>query len=167
MNEIETLNAKVKEFPKSRTKLYKPSAKGSGWVLDINLGARIYIVVTWSPTAGFGVSTPVDDEPYGLPASETYADFKQTFSRVIQLLKTGAKAGQQEMALPVLREHRDVSQEVLAKKMKKSQAAVSQTENRDDIRLSTLREYVQGLGGELQVFARFSDETIELAVDKD
>lgn len=51
----------------------------------------------------------------------------------------------EEMTLQELRRARDRSQ----------QAAVSRLENRDDMRISTLREYVQALGGELELYARF------------
>ena len=95
-----------------------------------------------------------------------YADFRKALDRVVQLLKTGSKAGQLEMPLPLLRQHRDVSQDALARKLKMSQAAVSQTENREDLQLSTLRNYVAGLGGELEVFARFPDETIQITLDE-
>lgn len=68
------------------------------------------------------------------------------------------------MYLQRLREHREVSQETLADLMRVSQATVSKTERREDMLLSTLRNFVEALGGRLQVVAKFPSETIELSL---
>jgi hypothetical protein len=49
--------------------------------------------------------------------------------------------------------------------MRVSQASVSQTEQRDDILISTLRAVVGALGGKLVVQARFDDGAVEIKVD--
>jgi transcriptional regulator with XRE-family HTH domain len=61
----------------------------------------------------------------------------------------------EEMTLQELRKARDRSQEATAEALGLKQAAVSRLENRDDMRISTLREYVHALGGELEFYARF------------
>ena len=61
----------------------------------------------------------------------------------------------EEMTLQELRRARDRSQQSTAEALGLKQAAVSRLENRDDMRISTLREYVQALGGELEFYARF------------
>jgi hypothetical protein len=44
---------------------------------------------------------------------------------------------------------------------------VSRLEHRADVRLSTVKRYVEALGGELEVFAAFGDRQVRLrAVDK-
>ncbi len=60
-----------------------------------------------------------------------------------------------EMALSELRKALDVSQEDLAKLLKVSQASVSKIENRSDPHLSSIAAYVEALGGELELVARF------------
>lgn len=60
-----------------------------------------------------------------------------------------------EMALPELRRALDVSQEDLAKLLKVSQASVSKLENRSDLHLSSIVAYIEALGGELELVARF------------
>ena len=45
-----------------------------------------------------------------------------------------------------------------------SQSAVSQLERGEDIKLSTLRSYVQGLGAHLRVVAVFGDGSNETAI---
>ncbi len=61
----------------------------------------------------------------------------------------------EEMTLQELRRARDRSQQSTADALGLKQAAVSRLEHRDDMRISTLREYVQALGGELEFYARF------------
>ena len=61
----------------------------------------------------------------------------------------------EEMTLQELRRARDRSQQSTADALGLKQAAVSRLENRDDMRISTLRDYVQALGGELEFYARF------------
>ncbi len=43
-----------------------------------------------------------------------------------------------------------------------SQAELSRAEKREDHLLSKLRRYVEALGGELEVIARFGDKTVSL-----
>jgi len=46
--------------------------------------------------------------------------------------------------------------------MDKTQGQISAMENRDDIRLSTLKAFVQALGGEVQIIAMIGDKTVRL-----
>ncbi len=50
----------------------------------------------------------------------------------------------------------------IAAVIERSQSQVSETERRQDVRLSTLRSYVEALGGELEVIANFGDKRIKL-----
>lgn len=67
-----------------------------------------------------------------------------------------------EMQLQELRKARQVTQVEVAKAMSVEQAAVSKLERRDDMYVSTLREYVKALGGELKLVASFPDADIQL-----
>jgi DNA-binding XRE family transcriptional regulator len=67
-----------------------------------------------------------------------------------------------EIGLYELRRALDRSQADLAVDVGVTQSAISQIERGDDVKLSTLRNYVEGLGGQLRVFAVFDagdDET--------
>lgn len=64
--------------------------------------------------------------------------------------------------LKALRKDRDMSQEALAALMGIRQASLSKIENQDDMLVSTLRKYVEALGGELVVKARFRDQDVKL-----
>jgi DNA-binding Xre family transcriptional regulator len=66
--------------------------------------------------------------------------------------------------LAELREARQATQQELAQALEMTQANVSRIEHEDDIYLSTLRRYVEALGGQLEVHAVFPDETVKVAV---
>jgi len=67
-----------------------------------------------------------------------------------------------EMNLRALREMSGVTQAQLSKTAQISQAELSKAERRQDHLISTLRRYVQALGGELRVIADFGDKTIRI-----
>jgi DNA-binding XRE family transcriptional regulator len=64
----------------------------------------------------------------------------------------------EEMRLRELRRLRKLTQARLAKKLKIGQEGVSRMEKRTDLYLSTLRSYVEGVGGELTLMVRFPDQ---------
>jgi transcriptional regulator with XRE-family HTH domain len=57
------------------------------------------------------------------------------------------------LTLRELRQLRDVTQVELAKAMKIEQTNLSQLERREDWKVSSLRSYVEALGGRLEVWA--------------
>jgi transcriptional regulator with XRE-family HTH domain len=67
-----------------------------------------------------------------------------------------------QMDLRGLREQLGKTQQEIAVLLERSQSQVSETERRQDVRLSTLRSYVEALGGELEVIANFGDKRIKL-----
>ena len=64
-----------------------------------------------------------------------------------------------------LRAEKGVTQAELADRLGKSQGNVSEMEQRDDSHVSSLREYVEALGGELRITAVFDEDrrSIELS----
>lgn len=64
--------------------------------------------------------------------------------------------------LTELREARGATQVDLAKVLGVHQGNVSRLERRGDLYLSTLREYVEALGGELELVARFDDGEVRI-----
>ena len=69
-----------------------------------------------------------------------------------------------EIGLHELRRALDCSQAELALRIGDSQPAISQLERAGDLRLSTLRKYLAGLGARLQVVALFGESDDETAV---
>jgi transcriptional regulator with XRE-family HTH domain len=66
------------------------------------------------------------------------------------------------MTLNQLREARNLTQVNLAKVLNINQGAVSRMEKRTDMYVSTLRSYIQAMGGQLQVKAVFPEGEVEI-----
>jgi len=69
------------------------------------------------------------------------------------------------LGLTAMREARGATQRQIAEAWDVSQANVSQIERTQDIFLSTLRRYIEALGGQIEVRAVFPDEVISLLGD--
>jgi DNA-binding XRE family transcriptional regulator len=67
-----------------------------------------------------------------------------------------------ELPLQELRQARQMSQERLAELLGGKQASVSKLEHRTDMYVSTLRSYVEALGGALEIVARFPDGDVRI-----
>lgn len=61
------------------------------------------------------------------------------------------------MRLEDIRKARSLTQATLAVTMDASQGEISKIERREDVYLSTLRRFIEAMGGELVVAARFPD----------
>src|SRR4051812_48034091 len=68
----------------------------------------------------------------------------------------------EELPLNELRAARKLTQEKLAKNLHVKQAAVSKLERRTDMYVSTLREFISAMGGELEITARFPDGSVRI-----
>lgn len=62
-----------------------------------------------------------------------------------------------EMPLQELRQAHQMSQERLAELLLTKQANVSRIERRTDMYISTLRSYIEAMGGKLDIIAKFPD----------
>lgn len=67
-----------------------------------------------------------------------------------------------EMSLNELRLARQLSQEELADTLETSQSSISKLERREDVFVSTLRRYIESMGGELDIIARFPEGSIRI-----
>lgn len=72
----------------------------------------------------------------------------------------------EEMRLYELRQHEAVSQTALAERLDVTQGAISKLEHADDVRVSTLREYVEALGGHLELVAVFGDRRVSVQLGR-
>ena len=66
------------------------------------------------------------------------------------------------VTLNQLREARSMTQVTLAKVLNVNQGAVSRMERRTDMYVSTLRTFIQAMGGQLQVKAVFPEGEVEI-----
>jgi transcriptional regulator with XRE-family HTH domain len=67
-----------------------------------------------------------------------------------------------EMELAELREALQVSQEELARKLKVTQAAISRLERRPKVLLASIANYIEALGGRLELRVVLPNRTVKL-----
>lgn len=93
-----------------------------------------------------------------------WADVERELFTPAQISEAAENAKREvlEMNLRELREISGKTQEELATAARIGQSELSRAERRDDHLLSTVRRYVEGLGGELEVVARFGDRAVKL-----
>jgi len=67
-----------------------------------------------------------------------------------------------QLPLNELRHARQLSQEQLAGVLHVKQASISKLERRTDMYISTLRNFIRAMGGELEIIARFPDGSVQI-----
>jgi transcriptional regulator with XRE-family HTH domain len=78
-------------------------------------------------------------------------------SRRQKIEARAAQLAAEEMSLRDLRRAHRLTQARVGKALKIGQDGVSRLEQRSDLLISTLRNYVEAMGGDLQLIARFPD----------
>ena len=155
---IALLQARV---PGSSVQVDAPSRASGNWFVNIDADGQA-LVVEFRPKLGFGLSSTPSDG-YGEGPDEFLADEEAVVDRVAALLQSRDRTRPQRVQLlQELREQRKVSQVALATKLGVRQPTVSKIERREDVALSTLRRYVEALGGELHVTAEFKEGSVEI-----
>ena len=89
-----------------------------------------------------------DSHPFGRSGDETIP--ASVMARAYELIA-------EELTLRQLREGLNLTQSVIAERLEIGQHSVSRMENRGDIKLSTLRTYIEALGGRLTITPTFPD----------
>lgn len=79
-----------------------------------------------------------------------------------ETIRRSVEDAAQVMTLYQLREARSLTQVKLAQVLDINQGAVSRMEKRTDMYVSTLRSYIQAMGGQLQVKAIFPEGEVEI-----
>ena len=74
-----------------------------------------------------------------------------------KMAKEKAELLMKEMPIHELRKARQLSQERLAETLGKKQASISKIEHRTDMYISTIRSYIEAMGGQLKIIAHFPD----------
>jgi hypothetical protein len=92
-----------------------------------------------------------------IPADEVLGRFPP--ARQAQINLRAAQLIAEEVGLSELRKAKRITQEQIAKKIGGRQVYVSRFEKRSDVKLSKLREYVEALGGDLQLLVTFPDNS--------
>ena len=68
----------------------------------------------------------------------------------------------EDMRLNEIRRALKLSQQTLARRLKTDQAQISRMEQRTDLFVSTVRRYVEALGGQLEIVATFPEATVRI-----
>lgn len=94
----------------------------------------------------------------------TFLELKKGWSaeRLAANAARKARLTNEMVSLEQLREALGISQEELANIMDVQQPAISKLVRRPDMKVSTLRELVAAMGGELRITATFSDRSVEI-----
>ena len=93
------------------------------------------------------------------PFSELTNDFTPERRRRIQAMKDKLLA---DMPLHELRRARALTQQDLAETLKVNQPAVAKLEQRADMYVSSLRSYVEAVGGRLKIIAEFPEGEVTI-----
>ena len=91
--------------------------------------------------------------------SELTEDFSPERRARIETIKNSLK---QEMDLAEIRQALAFTQSTLAEILGVGQAEISKIENRTDIFISTLRRFIEAMGGKLEIRANFPDCAINI-----
>jgi hypothetical protein len=90
-----------------------------------------------------------------IPADEVFASF--TPERQARIKKRSKELIAEELALRDLRNSRQLTQTEVARRLGGRQVYVSRLESRADMKLSTLRDYVGAVGGDLHLIVSFPE----------
>lgn len=100
--------------------------------------------------------------------AKKFRDLRQAMSTEAQA-RSHAKAMELKAALPLaeLRQARHFSQEQLAAALEVKQPAVAKIEKKADMYISTLRRFIEAMGGELEIRARFPEGDVTISQFED
>jgi ParB-like chromosome segregation protein Spo0J len=90
-----------------------------------------------------------------VPASDVTGGFSQ--ERKARIAARASQLVAEELALRDIRKARQMTQEQIAERLGGKQVYISRMEKRADVKVSTLRDYIRALGGDLQLLVTFPD----------
>ena len=93
------------------------------------------------------------------PFNELTKDFNPERRKRVDDIKRELKA---EMPLHELRRALAMTQKDMAEILRVNQPAVSKLEHRDDVYLSSLRSYIEAVGGKLKIVAEFPEGEVAI-----
>lgn len=123
------------------------------WWIDLSFD-NFSTTVAWRSDRGFGIFTS-DEDAYGARPDEIYREPQLAAKRIRQLADR-TDGAQSTMRLSEVRKLLDQPQTAVASILNKDQGFISKLEHRDDALLSTLRDYIEALGGEMKLMVHFN-----------
>jgi len=97
-----------------------------------------------------------------MPSTKKWSEIRTTRSKPGVEERVKIRRQKRAAQLSELRRTRFLTQETVASALDMTQPEVSKLEHRADVYVSTLRRYIEALGGELQIMARFPDEESQI-----
>ena len=97
-----------------------------------------------------------------MPNTKKWSEIRAIRSKPGVIDRANVRQKKRTALLRDLRRARQLTQETLAETLGMSQSEVSKVERRTDLYVSTLRRYIEAMGGELQIFARFPNGEVEI-----
>ncbi len=95
--------------------------------------------------------------------AKKFKDLRQAMSPEAQArAHEKAKTMKAELPLAELRQARHFSQEQLAAELQVKQPAVAKIEKKADMYISTLRRFIEAMGGQLEIRAHFPDGDVRI-----
>jgi hypothetical protein len=147
-----------RECPGASVEVDAPRDPDGEWWLDVVSG-HSRENVSWRPKVGFGFFT-TDEKGLGDRPDEIYRKVDDACARLCHLIRQ--RRTPNPMGLKDVRHMIGTPQTQLAAVLKTNQAAVSRLENRTDMYLSSLGEYIRAMGGQLELRAKFKDFEIRI-----
>ncbi|MGD1938374.1 MAG: helix-turn-helix domain-containing protein [Cyanophyceae cyanobacterium] len=163
---IQTLMYRLRgQYPSLEMSLDAPDSPVGDWFLDLQSTPRI--TAQWHSSRGFGCS--VGGGEYGEKPDEIYRSIDAVFGRIVSLLDDDSESQPNsvphhgQMALAEIRKKIvGINQTDLSARMGVKQPTLGSMERGRDPHISSVRRYVEALGGELQVLAVFGDRVIPI-----
>jgi DNA-binding transcriptional regulator YiaG len=98
-----------------------------------------------------------------LAGRHSFAELRARMSPMAQAVAaTEAQRIGDEMNLAEVRRALRLSREELSQILQVGQGSVAKMEKRADMYVSTLRRFIEAMGGELEIVARFSDHSVKI-----
>jgi hypothetical protein len=153
--QIDELLAALRAEASVEVEIEAPFREEGLWWLQLEIDGAA-LDVSWQSVSGFGLY--LSSPEFGGRPDEICNEAGRCARRLLQLAAAGRVGAKDHV--PTLKDVRHlygVSQVELAAALGTDQAHVSRLERRADLKVSTIRDYVSALGGELELTVRFPD----------
>jgi len=147
----------TRKYPDATVSIERPADPEKPWFLDARVGDKS-MTVEWRPKEGFGISWR-QDPSYGEGPDQVVVSYEDAVARTLEIVAAMTEEVRGTESLRTLRRQLGLSQSQVASVLRIRQGAVSRLERRDDMLVSSLRDYIKCFGGELALVARFPDGT--------
>jgi len=161
MSAVDQLGRNLKkQFPVAEIEIRKADDPNGFQFLNMLVG-DFKVGVEWHKEYGFGISSFGDESSprdglFEAP-NEWYATEPAAFHRIASLIFDQRSTKPRPARISEIRQERGMSQETLSEQLNVKQATYSKLERRADVKVSSLRQVIEAMGGKLLLQAVFPD----------